>query len=100
MESIHSAYRCIDENTLSVVRSMCILTDIPNPKKPNYVRLEEQSFVLTEETKRCSGVATAHDLSEYKNRNAKVRLESSLKVYMDYSIEIRKELLRKIEEIE
>lgn len=91
MAGIYRSFKSINEDTLAVVKSLNILHVVDIPSEPAYVSLSEAEFVLTEQTKRCTGVATAHDLSQYRNRFRSIRLNDNYKVFMDLSIAIRKE---------
>lgn len=85
---IYTAYAVLDKQISNVIDALNILDPIPDPVKPDYVRLEESPFILTEEAKRCCDVVTAHDLNQYKSRFHSIRMEDDVRTWLDKLLEI------------
>lgn len=83
-------------NTLAdIIKNIVILTPVEDVKKVRYVRLEENTFVLSREVAEHTQVVTAHKLSQYLNPKYSVRLDDSVECWLDWFIEPKvKELER------
>lgn len=91
---IFAAYQTLDRQVENVLQSINKITLIPDPIKPDYIRLEESPFVLTDEAKRCSEVVTAHDINQYKNEFHSFKLVDDIDCWLYYILKVdeRKEI--------
>lgn len=84
------AYKTINKTTLDVAKSLNVLQEVKVEEKRDFIRLEESTFVLSEETDRYSQVVSAHDLHQYKNRFYSIRLEEDMSCWLDILLSIDK----------
>ena len=85
---IIDAYTLIDRAVLAVAKSINILNEVEDEKRTDYVRLEENPFVLTEDIKRVCQVVTAHDLREYRNKFHSIKLEEAATSWLQLLLQI------------
>lgn len=84
---ILSVYSVINGTLLDTLESINILDKVEQPKTNNYVHLEEEPFVLSENIERYSKVVTAHKLSQYVNKITTVKLDDDITTWLDWLIE-------------
>lgn len=89
MDSI-DAFRAINKSIMDVAKSLNVLEEVKEEKKQQYIRLEETTFVLTEETNRYCQVVSAHDLHQYKNRFHSISLKEKFECWIDVLLSIDK----------
>ena len=88
--NICSALKIVNQNLLDLIQCIHLLEPVEVETRAEYVRLEENPFILSEEVSRCTGVVTAHDLHQYRNRFHSIKLQQSLGVWLDILMDIDK----------
>lgn len=85
---IFTAYSAINKSVLEVLYSLNKLKPVEEYLKPDFIRLEETPFILTEETAVNTQVVTAHDLQQYKNSFHSIRLQADVHTWLQELLKI------------
>lgn len=89
---IFTSFGVVNKSILNVVRSVNVLTPVEDELKQDYIRLEENPFVLTEDAALQSQVVTAHNLFQYKNSFHGIELEEDVHCWLEELLNIDLEL--------
>jgi len=87
---IISIHQAINKSIINVMKATNVLTPVENEKHEDYIRAEENPFVLTESVNRTKDCAKAHVLHQYRRRFYSIRLEQQSHNWLDCLLEIDK----------
>lgn len=92
---IYTSYGILNGGLLEVLDSVNVLNEIPDPEKEDYVRLVENPFVLTQDTKRNLSAVTAHNLYQYTNKFYSMELKDEASTWLEelLSIDFREDMV-------
>jgi hypothetical protein len=88
---IYTAYRILDSQLIKVLDSVNMLETVKEPDKVKLLRIQENPFVLSEESERINrSVLTAHDINQYKNQVHVISLQENVHSWLEKLLEIDK----------